>query len=237
MTENIKNDNIKVQEAAGNRERKNTFISDERDHILHLTARILKRTVTDSDDEFSIALIAVSEAIDSYKAEKGNFWNYASLVIKSRILDEYRRNHSREAELLTDPSSFDGNIRDDDSMAEISIKAEISGKTAVYVDNTLKYEIEALSEELSAYDIDLFDLPKSAPKSSGTKKSCTDLILSFFLPPPLIALLRKTGKLPVKEMLERCNVSRKLIDRHRKFILASILIKDGDYQGISGFIS
>ena len=49
-------------------------------------------------------------------------------------------------------------------------------------------------------------------------------------------LLRKTGKLPVSELLKRFRASRKLIDRHRKFIVASILIKDGDYREISEYL-
>lgn len=218
-------------------EEKNDFLTAERDHILHLTARILKKTVTDSDDEFSIAMIAVSEALESYREERGSFWNYASLVIKSRILDEYRKNSSRSNEILLDPVSFGGDFKDEDNSADISIKSELNRKTAVYVDNGLKDELDALEEQLKDYDIDLFELPKVSPKSSKTKKDCMELIKAFFLPPPLMELLKKTGKLPVNELLKRYKASRKLIDRHRKFILASILIKDGDYSGIESFMA
>ena len=52
----------------------------------------------------------------------------------------------------------------------------------------------------------------------------------------LMEILKSTGKLPVSELLKRYKVSRKLIDRHRKFILASILIKNGDYNHIESFM-
>lgn len=219
------------------KESKNHFLTEERDHILYLTARILKKTVTDSDDEFSIALMAVSEALDSYDEKRGPFWNYASLVIKSRILDEYRKDSGHSSELLLDPLSFGGDIKGEDTDADISIKSELNRKTAVYIENPLKDELDALEKELQDYDIDLFDLPAVSPKSGKTKTECAELIKAFFLPPPLLRLLKKTGKLPVSELLKRHKTSRKLIDRHRKFILASILIKAGDYSKIESFMT
>ena len=228
--------NRRALRAASDKEEKNLFLTEERDHILYLTARILRRTVTDSEDEFSIALLAVSEAIDSFKEEKGAFWNYASLVIKSRILDDYRKRSSYSNELLLSPDSFSGESDDEENNAGISIRTELNKKTAVYIDNSLKDELSELGRELKEYDIDLFDLPKVSPKSEKTRKTCSELIAAFFLPPPLVGLLKKTGKLPVNELLKRHNASRKLIDRHRKFLLASILIKSGDYSEIGEYI-
>ena len=236
MTDKKTEENKRALSAAQNTDKKNRFLTEERDHILYLTARILRKTVTDSDDEFSIALMAVSEALDSYDENKGAFWNYASLVIKSRILDEYRKQSSYNKELLLSPDSFSGETGDTERDAEISIRTELSKKTAVYIDNSLKDELSALDKELKAFDIDLFDLPQVSPKSEKTKKTCRELISAFFLPPPLTDLLRKTGKLPVNDLIRRYGASRKLIDRHRKFIVASILIKDGDYKEISEYI-
>ncbi len=236
MENDKKKENLRALRAAPDNEKKNLFLMEERDHILYLTARILQRTVTDSDDEFSIALMAVSEALNSYDEEKGNFWSYAALVIKSRILDEYRKRSRHSGELLMDPVSFGGDIDGEDTDADISIKSELNRKTAVYIDNPLKDELDALEEELKEYDVDLFELPAVSPKSGKTKTACGELIKAFFLPPPLINILKQTGKLPVSELLKRYKTSRKLIDRHRKFILASILIKAGDYSKIEGYM-
>ncbi len=236
MFNNREEENLRAAEAASDKEKKNIFLTEERDHILYLTARILKHTITDSDDEFSVALMAVSEALDSYDGKKGSFWNYASMVIKSRVFDEYRKKSRYSGELPVDPVSFGGEYGDDDSDAEISIKSELNRKTAVYIDNSLKDELDALELELSEYDIDLFDLPSVSPKSGKTRRECAELIKAFFLPPPLMDILKATGKLPVSELLKRYKASRKLIDRYRKFILASVLIKAGDYKHIEGFM-
>ncbi len=235
--DNREAENKRAIAAGSDRQAKEQFLSEEQGHIMHLTARIMKRTITDSDDEYSIALIAVSDAIDSYDESKGPFWNYASLVIKSRIIDYIRKNRNGDSEMLVAPESFSGEIGDGEDDFSTGIRYEIQAKTAVYVDNELKHEIEALTEELQEYGIDLFALPAAAPKTVKTKESCLEVIKAFFLPPPLMDLLLKTKNLPVKELLERCSVSRKLIDRHRKYLLASIVAKGGDYSVISDYLS
>lgn len=235
MTDNREDENIRAVRAKENAEEKNRFLGAEQAHILRLTARILKHTVSDSDDEFSIAMLAVSEAVDTYDEDKGPFWNYAALIIKSRILDDVRKNKSKDREILADPASFSGDIDYDDT-GSIKLREELNRKTAVYTDNSLKYEIEALEQELSEYGIDLFELPEYSPKSEKTKTACADLIKRFFDPPPLTGLFRKKKNLPVKEMLLRSSMNRKTFDRHRKYILASILVKDGDYEGIGAFL-
>lgn len=230
-------DNLRALDAGKDREKKERFLYEEQDHILHLTARILKRTVSDSDEEYSIALLAVSEAIDSFDDEKGAFWNYAALVIKRRIIDNVRANSGREAELSVAPETFSGDFPDDESDASISISRQVMNKTASYVDNSLKDEIEALSQELSEYGIDLFDLPALAPKSAKTRASCISLLKGFFTPPPLTGELKRTKSLPMKEMVKRSGESRKLADRYRKYLIAAALVRAGDYNGISEYIS
>lgn len=234
MVVDKKKENKRALAAKAGKEAKEKFLFEEQKHILYLTAKILKRTVTDSDDEYSIALMAVSEAVDSYDEEKGAFWNYASLVISSRIIDDMRKHGNLKSEISISPSAFT-ELADEDGIS-IDIRQQVQQKTAVYVDNNLKSEIEAFANELSEYGVDLFELPAYSPKSQKTKESCRELIVAFFLPPPLIEALRRTKNLPVKELLMRCNVSRKLIDRHRKYLLASVVAKAGDYQEISEYI-
>ncbi|MCR4589623.1 MAG: hypothetical protein K5668_02240 [Lachnospiraceae bacterium] len=235
MNDNRADENYRAVRAKESVEKKNLFLSSEQTHILRLTAHILKRTVSDSDDEFSVAMLAVSEAVDSYDEDKGPFWNYAARVIRSRILDDVRKKNYRDRELLTDPASFSGDV-DYEDPGSIKLREELNRKTAVYTDHNLKYEIEALEQELSEYGIELFELPEYSPKSEKTKTACTDLIKRFFDPPPLTELFRKKKSLPVKEMLLRSSMNRKTFDRHRKYILASILVKDGDYEGIGAFL-
>lgn len=226
-------ENKRALNAKSDQGRKNAFLTSEQAHILHLTARILKRTVSMSDDEWPIALEATGEAIDFYNEEKGNFWNYAALVIASRLKDHYRRESRSRTEIAVGPEAFDSDLDEEPS----GLSIEVRDKTAVVVDTRLRDELDAFSEEIKKFDIDLFDLPASAPGTAKTRSICARLIEAFFEPPPpLTDEMRQTGRLPAKELIKRTQITRKFIDKHRKYLIASALIKDGDYPGMASYL-
>lgn len=234
--ENREADNRRAIEAARSTESKNDFLTKEQGHILALLRRVTGKGLTESDDEWMVALMSVSEALDSYNSDRGSFWNYAALVMKSRLTDYYRSHASgNSAELLTEPAGFNGEP-DDEAHSAISTQLEIAEKTAVREDDPLRDEIEALTDELKGFDIDFFDLADVSPKTVKTRESCAEILITFFLPPPLVELLRKSGKWPVKELLMRKKLSRKQMDNHRKYLIAAALILSGDYPMLSEYL-
>lgn len=68
------------------------------------------------------------------------------------------------------------------------------------------------------------------------KRMYTGNTVDFF-PPPLVSLLRKKKCLPANEILARTKVSRKMIDRYRKYLIATTMILDGDYPGLSEYLT
>jgi RNA polymerase sigma factor len=48
--------------------------------------------------------------------------------------------------------------------------------------------------------------------------------------------LRVTGKLPVKELTERCSVSRKTVERNRKYIIAVAIMLSGAYPFMHDYL-
>ncbi|HAG68443.1 MAG TPA: RNA polymerase subunit sigma [Lachnospiraceae bacterium] len=234
---NRSRDNDRVIAARNDPSLKNTFLSEEQNHILRLTSRILKKGVTYSDDEWSIAFIAVSEAMDSYDPSKGDFWSYASVVIKSRLTDNFRKQQKNSNEISVSPDTFSGEV--DEESESLSIQIEVTDRIAVESlgsNNGLKLEIEALSAELSEYDISMSDLYEASPKSVKTRGSCRSVLQAIFLPPPMIDMIRENKKLPIKDIMSRVSVSSKIIDRHRKYLIAASVIIDGDYPLISEYL-
>ena len=236
MTErNTDAENEKALKAGENTENLDRFIRDEQQHILRLTGRVLKKHITESDDEYSIALMAVSEAVKTYDRTRGDFWSYAAFVIKSRETDYYRKNRrAGENEIIVSPEAFGGDVEEDDPAK--ALQNDINQKTATETDTELKYEIEALGDKLEAYGISFFDLAECSPKAERSRKACALVLKAVFTPPPLIDELIKSKTLPIKKILEREKVSRKLIDRHRKYLVTAALILKGDYPGIAEYI-
>lgn len=225
-------ENEHVLAAKRDKDAKNAFLSDEQLHILHLAARILGKTLSVSDDEYSVSLIAVSEAIDSYDPDRGSFWNYASLVIGSRLKDHFRS--ATRLEIPTGPDVFGSDMNEEDPTG---LQIEIRDKTAVVIDTRLRDELDALSAELEEFDIDLFDLPEYAPHTIKTRRLCAKLIEAFFIPPPpLTDEMKRTRNLPASKLMERTGSSRKFIDKHRKYLVAASLIKAGDYPGMAEYL-
>ena len=227
--------NAAALEAGRNPQKKEEFLRDSRNYILRITSRIANTSVTVSDEEWSIALLAVSYALDHYDESKGAFWPYAGLIIKSRLTDWYRSNAKARAEISVRPEVFGGEVYDDDP--DFSLQKEVRDHIGTTTENTLREEIEALQDELRDYGISFFDLAEASPKAEKTKKSCASLIVSLFAPPPpLTPKMRKSKTLPIKEMLGRVKISKKIIDRYRKYLITSALILDGDYPELADYL-
>ena len=143
---------------------KNELISEYKNFILSSASKVLKKSVTVNDDEFMIAMIAFNEAINSYNSDKGKFLSFAAIIIHNRIVD-YLRNDSRNR---ATPFSAIETEDDDGQIVEVDMPSYDSGD--------LKWEIEALTEELEAYNISLFELTEVSPKSRKTKRICFDAI-------------------------------------------------------------
>lgn len=236
FSENSQKDNERALKAAGDASEREAFLAEESDHILRLSAKISGHPVTKSDDEWSIALMAVSEALTHYNPDRGDFWGFAAVVMKSRLLNLYQSRKRTESEISVSPDVFEGEIEEDDP--ELSLKLKLQDKMAtgdVACETSLRDEILALQEELAQYHISFFDLTECSPRSHKTKKGCAKVIASFFLPPPLVELLRNSGRLPAKELTERSGQTIKFLDKFRKYLIATALILDGDYPGLSEY--
>ena len=70
-----------VLKAAHDAEVKNEFLISEQQHILKLTAKIAGKSLSMSDDEWSVGLNAVSEAIDSYSLENAKKASFLSSLL------------------------------------------------------------------------------------------------------------------------------------------------------------
>lgn len=229
----LSEDDALVLDAQKNPEKKNAFLENNRLRILNLVRKITGQHITENDDEWSVALIAASQAIDEYNESRGYFWGFAAIVIKSRILDFQRRQSKHNAEVSVQPAAFDGEVNEDED--NFSEQYEVREAAVRITDFSLKEEIEAAGEEFASYGFSFFDLAECSPKSFLTRGGCARAIRAIFKPPPLTGELKRTGLLPTAEIIKRTGQSRKLLDRHRKYLIAATLILSGDYPGLKEY--
>lgn len=216
------------------------LIEANRSFILRCASETVHRYVTDSDDEWSVALMAFSEAVRDYEGGKGSFRGLAAIVIKRRVLD-YLRSQSRYDELAVTPDAFDGSLDEDTAGGmELRVQERMAEEARSAADDTAeraREEIAAMQEILGAYGFSFFDLAESSPKAEKTKRSCGLAIRTLIASVALMAKMRLARLLPIKELSAESGVVRKILERHRKYIIASAEILDGDFPILAGYLS
>lgn len=212
----------RIYEAKTNKVLRDTIIDEYMVFIVSCASKSVGRYVDKSDDAFSIAMLAFNEAITEFNEEKASFLGFAETVIKRRLTD-YLRKEYRHRNVVSISSLRDENEEEFDVSDP---KADISDAF---------WEIEALKQELSSFDISFFDLPQASPKSKKTKMACMQVVRYICEDDNLIQAVKKKKTLPSKLLITELNVNEKLIERHRKYIIAGILIMNGNYDVIAEY--
>lgn len=194
-------------------------------------SKFLSRICTEQDDEFSIAMIAFHEAINSYTKIRGAFLKYASLIIKSRLIDYQRKEARHKGHISLDDDTDDNNASLYEQLADDKDCYSESDKL-----NATKQEIEELSAVMSNFGISLTDVTEHSPKQARTLEACARAVRYAKENPELLDELLKTKKLPLAQLVEGSKVERKTLERHRKYILAMLLIQTNGYEIIRGHL-
>ena len=211
----------------------NILITKYENFILKCASVAARSYISKSDDEWSVALAAFTEAVRSYSSEKGSFLNFSELVIRRRIID-YIRSKSRYApEILVKPSLFESETEEEE---DYSMQSEIAKKVSSEVDNSLKMEIYLINEVFSDYGFSFMDLADCSPKAEKTKKSCAKAVAYMIKNPILISEMKIKKQLPLNLIEKNTKVPRKLLERHRKYIVAAVEIMSGDYPHLAGYM-
>jgi RNA polymerase sigma factor len=207
-----------VIDAKGNPQALEDLIKNHEGFIIKSASRTAKRYISKSDDEWSVSLSAFAEAVEKYDLEKGSFMAFAELLIRRRLIDWFRVNGRFQTEI---------------AMEEIEEEAIVVTDDA----ENIRLEIEALGDILKEYGFSFMDLVESSPKAQKTKESCRKTILWILDYPIIIGQLRETKQLPIKIIEKNTDVPRKILERHRKYIIAAVEIVDGDFPGLAEYVS
>ncbi len=218
------------------------FVNDNKSYILGCASKSLKRFVRDTDDEWSVALIAFNEALRVYDPAKGEFGSFAAVVIKRRLMDEERRRIAHDVEIPVGPEVLSGEYGDDDDGEDDEhiagrIKHSGGGQSRETAGSTpLQDEIEAIRSVLGRYGFSFYDLTECSPRSRKTKDACKNAVKLLLEREDLFEKMQRGRNLPIRELCDKSGLSRKLIDRHRRYIIAVAEILKGDYPLLGDYI-
>jgi len=221
--------------AASDEQALNTLIEENRAFILKCASGATHRYITQSDDEWSLALFAFNQAVKTYDPDKGGFLSYAQLIIIRRLTDYYKSQSKYRAEIPVSPHIFSAEP-EEDSDEDMSLRMAVAEKISVTQSNSIKDEIEAANLLFSKYGFTFYDLADCSPKASKTKKACAAAVIFLLDDPLLLSEMRYTRQLPIKAIEANAKVPRKILDRHRKYIIAAAEILSGEYPCLAEYM-
>ena len=185
------------------------LISDYLPFIKAQVTKVMKRPLNvNQDDEYSIAMIAFHEAINGYSKTRGSFLNYAAMLIRNRII------------------TLEESIPDDEYQEENLVIREAT-----------KEEILELSQQMTEFGVSLTDVAESSPKQERTLTSCKEVIAYAKDNEEIMKEFLRTKRLPLSKILEGVDVPRKTIERHRRYVVALLLIYSNGYEIIRGHLA
>ena len=218
------------------------LIEEHKRFILAQAYHTVGHFVTGEDDEYSIALIAFHEAVKTYNPKKGDFHAFASLVIRRRLIDYLKSESRHAAEIDVPPELMDGDVEDETQETALGLavrrkEAELSEQNnASPGSNPIRDEIEAVQQILKGYGFSFFDLTECSPKAEKTKAACAKAVAALLADHALLDKLRRTKALPMKELTECSGVPRKILDRHRRYVIAAAEILNGEYPLLAEYM-
>ena len=196
------------------------------------TAKYLKRQlIEENDDELSIAMIAFHEAIRGYAKGRGAFLPFASMLIKSRLTDHMRRERRHRGHV-----SLDTPLGEDGDTLGMQFPAQGDEQEALVSRDATRAEIEELARELAYFGVSFTDVAENCPRQKRTLHACHKVMEYAKNDPELLEEFLRTKRFPVTRLSRECHVEKKTLERHRKYLVALLLICTNGYEIIRGHL-
>ncbi|WP_442852659.1 RNA polymerase sigma factor SigI [Bacillus sp. 1NLA3E] len=213
----------------------NELIDSYKPFIAKIVSSVCKRYIRESDDEFSIGLIAFNEAIEKFSPEKGrSLLSFAEVIIKRRIIDYIRKN-SKENNLRLD---FGQDSLNEETVGGTSIENELSIEHHNKKNDELlrREEIVQFQQKLQSFDLSFLEIMEQSPKHADARKNAMTIAKILVESKDLSMILWEKKRLPIKELENLVHTSRKTIERNRKYIIAMAIILTGDFHYLRDYI-
>lgn len=204
----------------GDKNKLDQFIADYIPFIIKTISDEKKEyVVIENDEEYSIALLAFSEAINRFQYDKGQFISFAKLVIISRLRNYWKSENKHSHDYIEDMEKGGMLIEDDK-----------------YDNLDLRLEIDSFEQELLKFGINFELLIDETPKHKDTKENAVNISRKVSKEEDLITFLYAKKRLPITKISKRFEVTLKVLKRSRIFITSVIIIFFRDFKLIQNWI-
>lgn len=216
----------------GDKTMQNYLLHTYQPFIAKCVSEVCKRYISRRDDEFSIGLSGFNEAILHYSSHKGcSFFAFAQLVVKRKVIDYIR---SIQSTMII--TSLDEKYDDE----QVENTNEVIVATNFYMEQQeswqRKEEVKDFSEQLKAYKLSLMELAEISPKHRDARESAIQIARTIYNEPKLRDYVIEKKKLPIRDLLKIVKVSKKTLERNRKYILAIFIVLNEGYVYLNDYL-
>lgn len=186
------------------------------------------------DEEVSVGLLALNEAIDRYEPARGaSFIAFAEVVIKRRLIDHYRRSKPGQEIPL---SELEGDGDSGGPIQAYEVKEATDRFTREQEAADRREEIARYAKRLADFGILFSELTEVSPKHQDARERALDAARLVAGNALLAEHLRRKKELPLKQMEKEVRVSRKTLERQRKYIIAVALVLLEEFPFLRGYV-
>ena len=200
-----------------------------RDYLPFIKAeasKFCRRPVAEGrDDEGGVAMLACYEAVLAYRPGRGAFLKLAAAAIRSRLIDEYRREKRHRGHAsLEEPGPDEGPALAErlagggDEAERIVQEAAAQGEIAQY------------TAALGSLGLTLGDVADDCPRQGRTLRACLRALAWARTEPEALEAAVRTGRLPLARMAREAGVERKTLERHRRYVLALLVAYTNGFE-------
>jgi len=228
---------------AGDDEARNDLISAFTPFVLKVAARVSGRYLRiGEDDEVSVGLMAFDEAIDAFDTERGvAFLSFAETVIRRRLIDYYRKtSRTRKREIpLSELESSEDDVETGSRLTHVEARLAAENYQRAVEAQDRRREIARYRELLIEFGLSFSELTKIAPKRIDARERAMQIANVIADTDRYRQHLLERQTLPLKwlEKDERVDLSRKTMERQRKYIIAIALLLIHDFEQLSNYIN
>lgn len=231
-------DDLLQRAQEGDAQCRETIIETMQPYVVRIASNYCGRFLqAGTDEEISIAMLALNEAIDGYQQAQGtSFHSFVQVVVKRRLIDYFRRNQARRLEIPF--SEFQTRDEEDESAELTLLEQKEAEKIYLHQEEARdrREEITYYTKLLEQYGITLSELVKCSPKHKSARERAIMAAQIIAGEPKLVQYFKENKALPLKEIEGRLPFSRKTLERHRKYIVALLLVYLEDLPHIREYL-
>ncbi len=206
--------------------------------IARVTSRFFKRYIDPtSHDAFSIALMAFDESIHAFNLDAGrSFLKFSETVIRRRLTDFLRRESKFRDQVVWSAFEVENEDQDGGTFHPVEVKVAEEEHQLKNENDNRRNEIEHFDQSLQKFGFGFADLAEIAPKHEDTRKTLWRIASIMVNDETIRKRWVGTTRIPLQDLAEKCGMSIKMLEKHRKTLIAYALLSIGDFPFLQEYM-